>query len=117
MASITINVPPELLRAWAGSPERYAREVRLQGAIELWRTAQVSMGKAAELAGVSYREFFDDVAALKIEWPMDEQYLNQELAFARSTDPGHLGSDRAGEKRVGGPAAAPGESGGDPSGS
>ena len=79
MATITIDVPPDDLKALEASPEDFARELVLAAALHWWSQGRLSLGRAAKLAGVPYRQFFDEIAARKIVWPYDEQDLEQDL--------------------------------------
>ena len=58
-ATFTIELPESLLTPFAGTPEAFAREVRLAVAIEWYREGRVSQGKGAEIAGLSRIDFLD----------------------------------------------------------
>jgi predicted HTH domain antitoxin len=51
---------------FTGTPEAFAREVRLAAAIEWYREGRVSQGKAAEIAGLSRTDFLDALHRAKV---------------------------------------------------
>jgi hypothetical protein len=57
--TFTIELPESLLTPFAGTPEAFAREVRLAAAIEWYREGRVSQGKGAEFAGLTRVDFLD----------------------------------------------------------
>lgn len=57
MATVQIELPEELLRTAKAFGERPSLEVAKLIALELFREHAVSLGKAAELCGVSVEEF------------------------------------------------------------
>jgi predicted HTH domain antitoxin len=59
MATITIEVPDDAFAALRRSPEEFAREMRLAAAVRWYARGVLSQGKAAEVAGVSRREFLE----------------------------------------------------------
>lgn len=64
--TFTIELPESLLTPFAGTPETFAREVRLAAAIEWYREGRVSQGKAAEIAGLSRIDFLDALYRAKV---------------------------------------------------
>jgi predicted HTH domain antitoxin len=57
--TFTIELPENLLTPFAGTPEAFAREVRLAAAIEWYREGRVSQGMGAEIAGLRRVDFLD----------------------------------------------------------
>jgi hypothetical protein len=55
--TFTIELPERLLRPFGGTPEAFAREVRLAAAVQLLRRGRVSPDEAAEVAGLGRAEF------------------------------------------------------------
>ena len=71
----TIEVPEHVSEAQA----------RLVLAIGLFQEELVSVGKAASIAGLSYRAFLDVLRERGIPaFVYDEEMLNEDLAFARA---------------------------------
>lgn len=71
---LTLELPADVSEAQA----------RLALAIGLFQEELVSVGKAAEIAGVGYRAFLDVLQARGIPaYIYDEEMLNEDLAFAR----------------------------------
>jgi predicted HTH domain antitoxin len=58
-STFTIELPESVLIPFAGTPEAFAREVRLAAAIEWYRQGRVSQGKAAEVAGLGRDAFLE----------------------------------------------------------
>ena len=58
MATITINVPDEMLESF-DSLEQVRETMYEDFIIEQRQRGNVSLGRAAELLGISYTEFFD----------------------------------------------------------
>jgi hypothetical protein len=64
--TFTIELPESLLTPFAGTPEVFAREVRLAAAIEWYREGRVSQDKGAEIAGLSRTDFLDALHRAKV---------------------------------------------------
>jgi len=59
MATVTIEVPDDAYAALRRSPKEFAQEMRVAAAIHWYRRELISQGKAAEIAGLSRREFLE----------------------------------------------------------
>ncbi len=59
MATVTIEVPDDAFAALRRSPKEFAQEMRVAAAIHWYRRELISQGKAAEIAGLSRREFLE----------------------------------------------------------
>lgn len=59
MVHMTIEMPEETLAALRKDPESFARELRLAAAVKWYELRLVSQGRAAEIAGMSRKEFID----------------------------------------------------------
>ncbi len=57
MPTVSFDVPEEAMRAVSASPEQFACAVRLAGAMFWYGRSDVTMGTAAEIAGLDLREF------------------------------------------------------------
>src|SRR5438105_3387670 len=64
--AFTIELPESVLTFFAGTPEVFAREVRLAAAIEWYREGRVSQGQGAEIAGLSRIDFLDALYRAKV---------------------------------------------------
>ena len=85
---IRIDVPDELAAMLRRTPEELRYELRLRALAGLVERGLLSTGRAAELGGVSRREFLDWCG----RWPIrihrwDEAEVNAELAYARGGKP------------------------------
>ncbi len=67
MASVEIKISDELLKAARVPAERRSEEVAKLLALELYRERSVSLGRAAELGGVSIAEFMEFAGERKVE--------------------------------------------------
>jgi predicted HTH domain antitoxin len=82
---IRISVPDELAATLRRTPEEMEYDLRLRALAGLVERSLLSTGRAAELAGVSRREFLDWCGRWHIrvhQW--DETEVATDLAFARS---------------------------------
>ncbi|WP_049969510.1 UPF0175 family protein [Haladaptatus cibarius] len=63
--------------------ERGVEEWRLDTAIRQYRDGELSLGKAAEVAGISYWRFLDVLESRGIEMNYDESDLESDFAAVR----------------------------------
>jgi predicted HTH domain antitoxin len=56
---VVIDLPEDVFSILRSSPDTFAREMRLAAAVKWYEIGLVSQSKAAELAGISRREFLD----------------------------------------------------------
>jgi predicted HTH domain antitoxin len=80
MRSITVEVQiPEALRELGISDEEIRREVPLLLVLKRFRQGQVSSGKAAELLGISRRDFLDLLAKERVPIydPGDQELIEE----------------------------------------
>lgn len=59
MVQMTIEMPEEVLAGLRKDPAGFAQELRLAAAVKWYEMRLVSQGRAAEIAGLSRREFLD----------------------------------------------------------
>jgi predicted HTH domain antitoxin len=79
MAQVTVNVPEDFLGD--RNVEDFATQMKLAAAIYWYARSELSMGKAAALAGMSRRDFIDLLAREKIDvFQVDFDDLERELA-------------------------------------
>ena len=62
MTTITIQFQTDVFSALRKAPEEFANEMRLAAAIHWYQQRQVSLGKAAEIAGVNKGVFMDELS-------------------------------------------------------
>lgn len=79
MSEITMIVPDEILSALETTPERFAIELRLAGAIKLYEIGEISSGAAASLAGIPKPLFLERLADYGVDtFRMTEDDLRRE---------------------------------------
>ncbi len=59
MVQMTVDVPEEALAALRKDPASFARELCLAAAVKWYELKLIYQGRAAEIAGLSRREFLD----------------------------------------------------------
>ena len=85
MATVTLDFPEDVLRLKGTCPEEFARELRLAAAIHWYTRSEISMGRAAQVAGMSLADFLDTLASRKIDvFQVDFDELERELARGQS---------------------------------
>ena len=67
MATITLDLPPDLFASRRLSPDEFAAELRLAAAIHWYSRGEVSQEKGAQIAGVSRTDFILALAREKVE--------------------------------------------------
>jgi predicted HTH domain antitoxin len=87
MAELTVQYPDDLLVA-SGKPRNVVEEeLRFQLAVRLFEVGQLSLGKAAELAGLGKLQFADELGRMKIPIVnLDDQEIQAELSALRGVD-------------------------------
>jgi predicted HTH domain antitoxin len=84
MAELTIQYPDELLAASGKPREALERELKFQLAVRLFQLGELSLGKAAQLAGMNKRAFRDELGRLKIPViNLDEEEIQAEIRASR----------------------------------
>lgn len=80
MAAITLEYPDDLLLASGKTTTDLERELKFQLAVRLFEVGQLSLGKAAELAGWNRLLFADALGDLKVPViNLDEEEIQAEL--------------------------------------
>ena len=79
MGDISVKVPRDLVRILKVKDEEVPKLVRLYLAIELYRERKVSLGKAAEIAGVSKWEMMEILASKNIPIHYDVEDLEKDI--------------------------------------
>lgn len=81
MTTIQVTVPDSAFTALRRSPHEFAAELRIAGAIHWYQQGQVSMERAAEIAGLDRKGFLEELARRKIDvFQVDPDDLKRELA-------------------------------------
>ena len=81
MATVSFEIPDEQLHKFKKTPEQFAQAVRLAAAMFWYDREEISIGRAAEVAGIPYADFMDALSVAKIEtFKIDIDELRQELA-------------------------------------
>lgn len=66
MVHLQIDIPESALAALKQDASGMAREMRVAAAVKWYELGRMSQGRAAELAGLSRREFLDALARLGV---------------------------------------------------
>jgi len=83
MTQVQIAVPDGLLAALRKAPHELAPEIRIASAIHWYQQGSISMGRAAEAAGMDRPTFLAELARRRIDvFVVDEADLAQELEGA-----------------------------------
>ncbi|MEP7314028.1 MAG: UPF0175 family protein [Pseudomonadota bacterium] len=80
MAELAVSLPENLLAALRKAPHELAAELRLAAAIHWYQQGTLSMGRAAEAAGMDRPQFLAELARRKVNvFVVDEADLAAEL--------------------------------------
>ena len=80
MTSLEIVVPDGLFAALRKAPHEVPREIRIAAAIHWYQQAMLSMGRAAEMAGMTRPEFLAELARRRVDvFVVDEEDLARDL--------------------------------------
>ncbi len=82
MRKIKLQIPEEIYSV-IGTRRDLAKEVLKRLAVALYAERKISLGKAVELAGVSYSNFFDLLADCGVYLDYDEEDLNEDMETLR----------------------------------
>ena len=86
MNNVTLHIPAEFARSFGTTEEEAARNARIELAIEMYRQARWSTGRAAQFAALGLMEFMDLLRDRKIEKPYTIEMVDQDFAYARSRE-------------------------------
>ena len=78
-----IFIPDDVLVSIKLPRAEMERELKLELALILYSKGALSLGKAARLAGLTKREFLEELARRKIPRHYTERELEEDLDFAR----------------------------------
>jgi predicted HTH domain antitoxin len=86
MAELMLEYPDDLLVASGKPRSEVERELKFQLAVRLFEVGQLSLGKAAELAGWNRLHFADELGRLKVAvLNLDDKEIEAELRALRET--------------------------------
>ncbi len=84
MAELILEYPDDLILASGKPRTEVERELKFQLAVRLFEVGQLSLGKAAELAGWNRVRFADELGRLKVPIVnLDDQEIEAELRASR----------------------------------
>mgnify|MGYP000194566748 CR=1 FL=1 len=83
VVSVTLEIPDAVSSALRLPPPEIQSRLRLELAVSLYTQQILSLGKAAELAGLSRWELNDLLARRGVPMHYSETELNEDLAYAR----------------------------------
>jgi predicted HTH domain antitoxin len=63
---VVLELPEDLFSILRSSPDVFVKELRLAAAAKWYEIGRISQSKAAELAGISRREFLDALARFEV---------------------------------------------------
>ncbi|EHR77935.1 hypothetical protein OCC_03112 [Thermococcus litoralis DSM 5473] len=78
-----IVIPEDIITAMKLPRKEVERELKIDLAVILYQRGILSLGKAAKLAGVTKREFLEELAKRKVPRHYTERELEEDVAFAR----------------------------------
>jgi predicted HTH domain antitoxin len=82
--SITLDIPNNIHEALHVTPAEAETRLKLELAVALYAQNTLSLGKAAELAGMSRLDLNDVLAERGIPMHYGQKELDEDLAYARS---------------------------------
>jgi predicted HTH domain antitoxin len=65
-AKVAIELPDDAFAILRSTPEAFAKELCLAAAVKWYEIGRISQSKAAELAGISRREFLDALSRFEV---------------------------------------------------
>ena len=81
MATISFDIPDDVVSKQCGSPEEFSRALRLAAAIFWYHRGEISQERAARIAGLDRTDFLPTLAEKKIDTVViDFDDLDRELA-------------------------------------
>lgn len=83
--TISLEFSTGVFSALRKSPKAFARELRMAAAIHWYQQRLVSLGRAAEVAGINRLDFMDELAHRKIEvFHIDMEDMQKEIDLVKS---------------------------------
>ena len=80
MATVSLDVPADVVDILGGTAESAARELRVMAALLLCHRGEISTGRAVQWAGIPYADFLDASVRYEVQlFHVDEDDLKAEL--------------------------------------
>ena len=79
----TINIPRDVLNSMKIPPIDQEYVLKLELSLALYQRGILAMGPARRLAGISKREFLEELARRRIERHYTIEELEEDVAFAK----------------------------------
>jgi predicted HTH domain antitoxin len=97
MASVTVEIPDEVLASLQSGGNEPDKTLRLAAAFSLCKQGRLSTSQAARLAGLSYADFLEAAAQAKVElFPVDLEELKEEIGRGYTLGRERISRDLAG---------------------
>jgi predicted HTH domain antitoxin len=77
MKTISIQLPETAFSALRKNPEEFVQEMRIAAAVKWYELAEISQGKAADIAGLTRSDFINALSRYQVSFL---QYTAQELS-------------------------------------
>ena len=84
MSTVTLEISEEFARSFGNTEDEVKQNARIELAIEMYREAKWSTGKAARFSGMGRIAFMDLLRDRKVPMPYTAEMLEQDIAYARS---------------------------------
>jgi predicted HTH domain antitoxin len=86
MKTISIQLPETAFSALRKNPEEFVQEMRIAAAVKWYELAEISQGKAAEIAGLTRSDFINALSRYQVSFlQYTAQELSEELANSDSS--------------------------------
>ena len=73
MLSITFDLPESAFSSFKKTPTELAKEIKNAAVVKFYETGELSQNKAAEILGLSRKEFLRILSAFKVSILLDDQ--------------------------------------------
>lgn len=83
MSTVTLEITEEFAKSFGETDEEALRNARIELAIQMYREAKWSTGKAAKFVGMGLISFMDVLRDRKIEKPYTIEMVEEDFAYAR----------------------------------
>jgi predicted HTH domain antitoxin len=102
MASVTLEVPDDVVARLKKTGGEVSRELRIAAAFSLCSRGELSTSQAARLADMTYAEFLEAAARAKVElFPINVREFTEEVSRGFTLGRERLADHPPGESRTG----------------